>query len=90
METQRQLENTIEQLSQQIEEKDRALGQQMRAKELLEKKVEQLRRALQEQDANFDDDLKAEENRILVKELERVEKENDELVKRNKEMAEQF
>jgi len=39
---------------------------------------------------NFDDDLQAEENRILVKELERVEKENDELVKRNREMAEQY
>lgn len=49
-----------------------------------------LKRALDQQGANMDEDLKAEENRILVQELERVEKENDELLKRNREMAEEF
>ena len=56
----------------------------------LENRIEMLKRALDQQGANMDDDLKAEENRILVQELERVEKENDELLKRNREMAEEF
>lgn len=56
----------------------------------MENRIEKLKRALETQGANVDESLQAEENRILVQELERVEKENEELLFRNKEMAKEF
>ena len=54
----------------------------------MEDRIEALMIQLEQWDMNFDDNLNVDEIRILVKLLERVEKENEKLARRIGEMAE--